>query len=1200
MSEPEKSLILIVDDEPIGRASLEAILAKEGYRLEFAGDGLTAIKMTLTLRPDLVLLDVMMPGMNGFEVTRRLRASSVVAAVPILLVTAMDDIDSRLAGIDAGADDFITKPYDRIELRLRIRTITRLNRFRHLAGKREAMLARDQAETLRDAVIKTALDCIITIDEHGRVIEFNPAAEKMFDRRREDVLGKIMGELIVPPAFREAHARGMRHYLETGHGPVLGKRIEILGMRRDGTEFPIELSIAAIRNQGKLLFTAYIRDISQRKKFERQALVDHNITLAMSDGKQWHEATEAILTVLGEHMEWDFAALFLVDQEVGGLRCMGDWCHPAFDGDEFVRATREVVFAVGEGLPGRVWASGETEWIDDFTGGPVPGPGRKALAEAAGIRSACAFPLTVESRVIGVIKFLSRLSRPSDPEQVEYFPGLGDRIGQFIQRKMSEEEMRRNAAQLNDFFENSTVGIHWLNSAGLVTRINMSEVRLLGFEHADELIGRSICEFHEDQQAVREIMETLRRCGEVREKQIRLRRRDGGLRHAIVNATMAQTDGDGPQIRCFTRDVTDRHVAEQNERIGRRLLESIQHAQSDFIRHGDARQVLGFLLEELLSQTGSEFGFIAEIARDAQGRSLVATRSIKELSVVEGTAVYIERDSLTTLTGGAHRSLIKGVIENAGVVIQNSPVTESRWEGLPKPRRFEIRSHMILPFVSDSRTLGMVVLANRVDGYEEELANLVRPLLSTCEAIIESSRMNQARLDAEAERDRLFNLSLDLICILDPLNRFKRLNPSWSQVLGFEQDQFFSRPIVSFSHPEDAGMLESRLLSLRDQAFESLKFESRMRCFDGSSRLLSWTAVFTPDSGLVYVTARDITEKRRIEQQLEDSASRIQSIFDSAADSIIVIDERGIIESTNNATVKTFGFEQSEMIGRNISMVVPFPHHARHDEYLANYLDTQKARVIGIGREVHAVRRDGSEFPIDLTISEFRVNGRPRFTGIVRDITDRKRIEEHLRASLREKDVLLREIHHRVKNNLQIISSLLELQGSHIDDPGISELFNESKGRVRSMAMIHERLYRSHDLAIVDFSEYVRQLSEDLIQSYFGNPAAISLELDVTIPPLSIDVAIPCGLLLNELISNCLKHGFKEMEPGTIWLNVSRRDHMNELVVADDGRGFPPGVDFRNTASFGLQLVMTLVEQLQGTIELEAARGTRILVRFPA
>ena len=121
-----------------------------------------------------------------------------------------------------------------------------------------------------------------------------------------------------------------------------------------------------------------------------------------------------------------------------------------------------------------------------------------------------------------------------------------------------------------------------------------------------------------------------------------------------------------------------------------------------------------------------------------------------------------------------------------------------------------------------------------------------------------------------------------------------------------------------------------------------------------------------------------------------------------------------------------------------------------------------------------------------------------------------------------------------------------------------------------------------------------------MIQSYFGNPAAISLELDVTIPPLSIDVAIPCGLLLNELISNCLKHGFKEREPGTIWLNLSRRDQINELVVADDGRGFPAGVDFRNTASFGLQLVMTLVEQLQGTIELEAARGTRILVRFPA
>jgi two-component sensor histidine kinase len=215
------------------------------------------------------------------------------------------------------------------------------------------------------------------------------------------------------------------------------------------------------------------------------------------------------------------------------------------------------------------------------------------------------------------------------------------------------------------------------------------------------------------------------------------------------------------------------------------------------------------------------------------------------------------------------------------------------------------------------------------------------------------------------------------------------------------------------------------------------------------------------------------------------------------------------------------------------------------------------------------------------------------------DVTEARRLDERIKASLREKEVLLKEIHHRVKNNLQIVSTLLDLQSDHTSDPRTLEMFRESRGRVKSMALIHERLYHSHDVAHVNFTEYVRQLADDLFYTYrVGDD--IRLELAVDIPPLTIDIAIPCGLLLNELMSNCFKHAFRDAPEGCIRVSLSRApDGWNVLTVADDGPGFPAGTDFRNTTSFGLQLVNTLAEQLEGTIELTCDRGTTFTVRFP-
>jgi PAS domain S-box-containing protein len=217
------------------------------------------------------------------------------------------------------------------------------------------------------------------------------------------------------------------------------------------------------------------------------------------------------------------------------------------------------------------------------------------------------------------------------------------------------------------------------------------------------------------------------------------------------------------------------------------------------------------------------------------------------------------------------------------------------------------------------------------------------------------------------------------------------------------------------------------------------------------------------------------------------------------------------------------------------------------------------------------------------------------------EIAERMRAEELIKASLREKEVMLKEIHHRVKNNLQVISSLLRLQSRSIDDHDILEIFQESQHRVRSMALIHEKLYRSQDLAHVDFGSYIQDLANFLFRSYTSQRGAVDLDIDANDVSLPIDTAVPCGLIINELISNSLKHAFVDGREGKIQVRlVADQERQIRLSVSDDGVGFSEDIDYTTSPSLGLQLVNTLVDQLDGQIELYNGSGTRFEIAFAA
>lgn len=227
-------------------------------------------------------------------------------------------------------------------------------------------------------------------------------------------------------------------------------------------------------------------------------------------------------------------------------------------------------------------------------------------------------------------------------------------------------------------------------------------------------------------------------------------------------------------------------------------------------------------------------------------------------------------------------------------------------------------------------------------------------------------------------------------------------------------------------------------------------------------------------------------------------------------------------------------------------------------------------------------------------------NGKPeKLLAISRDITERKQVEELIKASLAEKEVLLKEIHHRVKNNLQIISSLLNLQSSSIEDSRILEILKACENRVFSMAIVHEKLYQSSNLAQLDFAAYLEDLASNLFSSYNINPAAIKLSINVEKLLIDVDTAIPIGLIITELVTNALKYAFPIGIAGEIKINFKTECQQLILSISDDGVGFPENFDWENTDSLGLQIVDALTNQLQASIELNQSNGTEFKIKIP-
>jgi PAS domain S-box-containing protein len=471
---------------------------------------------------------------------------------------------------------------------------------------------------------------------------------------------------------------------------------------------------------------------------------------------------------------------------------------------------------------------------------------------------------------------------------------------------------------------------------------------------------------------------------------------------------------------------------------------------------------------------------------------------------------------------------------------------------------------------------------------------------------ISQEKLAAEKVKLSEERYRnVYNQDFLGICILDIFGRIQQANYKMFRILEVEEQDCQQCNIIDFVHPEDrpqAIALNQDFLNLRlFQTTREIRLVSKTgkEVFGKQSLQLVLDEHGNPDYFLMLF--EDNTEIKKANEELLRQNAKFKSLFESSSQSIIVINHmRELVSFNEQFSQSFFRIIGLKPIGKlNLERLAR--RYLTKDE--VNLLLDYHEKAMQ-GQPQHFEKRfsiaGDMAIWVDLYLDPVIVPGRniSEVSYIVHDITEKKIIEERIKQSLLEKEILLKEVHHRVKNNLQVISSILNLQTNYIRDPSVLDTLRELQNRIKSMALIHENLYQNKDISLLNFGDYILNLTQNLVHSYKMYGGDVNLVHHIEEVHLNLDYSIPCGLIVNELVSNAFKHAFPNNSRGEVEVSIKRKDQQVLLEVADNGVGFRSDLDFRNTDSLGLQLVNALVDQISGNIVQQTSNGTRYTITF--
>ena len=478
-------------------------------------------------------------------------------------------------------------------------------------------------------------------------------------------------------------------------------------------------------------------------------------------------------------------------------------------------------------------------------------------------------------------------------------------------------------------------------------------------------------------------------------------------------------------------------------------------------------------------------------------------------------------------------------------------------------------------------------------------------LMGISRDIEEVKKIEYEIINSEKKYRELFENFSDAVIIVDENNITIDINEAGKTLFDVEDNVGYN--FYSFVSDKDKSIVSEKAKELRKKGvvrnfeIEIITAKGTRKNIEISSSAFYEDGIFKGSRDVI----RDISEKKKREALLIKQSSTIQSIFENTSNVLIwTLDSKFKVSSLNSEFSRMFNdrIGESIQVGDNFFSKIsdnlkPYkPHLIKEMEGV--YIKAQE----GFSQNFESIiySSDGKQLIYATFLSPIKIKGKNKFdlACLAVDLTHKKETELKLRKLLKEKEVLLKEVHHRVKNNLQVISSILNLQSSYVKDQKTLDILRESQNRIKAMSFIHESLYRSDDFSFVSFSSYINSLSSNLVQTYIIKHANINLELDLGDVNLNLDQAIPCGLIINELVSNSIKYAFPSNRKGKIRIELTKNRNKIYLKVEDNGIGLPDNFDVEKTDTLGLQLVYILVSQLDGDIKVINKKGTTFLFNF--
>jgi PAS domain S-box-containing protein len=705
------------------------------------------------------------------------------------------------------------------------------------------------------------------------------------------------------------------------------------------------------------------------------------------------------------------------------------------------------------------------------------------------------------------------------------------------EQRLAEQALAQTEARNRMLYESTPAMLHSIDPTGRLLNVSDAWLQTLGYER-QEVVGRPSVDFltPESQHRARsEVLPAFFATGRCDNVAYQMVRRDGSAIDVQMNAVL-ERDGDGKPVRSLAvmQDVTERNATAASLDETTRMLQLVLDNLPARISYWDSERRNRFANRTFLA------GF--EVTQQA-----IAGKHAKD---VLGAEWY----------GRIQGPIDRGLAGQAGRLEASFLAADGK--------RRDIDLHFT-PDLRDGQVRGLFVFALDVTARREAEREL-------------------------AERERRFKLLIDgvrdyAIYMLDAQGRVATWNAGAEHTKGYRADEVIGRHFRMFFTPEDAAANkpEQQLAqAVREGRFEVEAWRLRA---DGSR---FWAGVLMSpihdDSGALIGFAkitRDLTEQTR-QKVLLDRAIEL------APCAMLMVNAAGTIVMVNAETESTFGYARSELLGQPLEKLIPTRWRDHHPRLREGFLANASVRTMGAGRELRALRGNGQEFPVEIGLSPIESSDGTSTLAAIFDMTDRRRQQAAIEQALAEKDTLLKEVYHRVKNNLQVVQSLLSLQSQTLPDGVARGAIDDSVQRVRAMALVHEKLYQSGNLAAVSLPSYIIDLMEQIAEAHGTDRRRVKLHAEIVDVQTGLDNAVPFGLLLTELITNCLKHAFPHGRGGDVRVSLVRQAEGDLLTVADNGVGFAEGFESSaQTSSMGLQLADGLARQLGGELQARTESG---------